>query len=187
MITTIFRNRNNFDVAHIDVFSGSAFIWAEVTAWILRLLSKPYILTLHGGNLPNFAAKYSRRVRTLLISANAVTTPSDYLLVQMQMYRDDIRLIPNPINLQNYTFRLRNKPQTRLLYLRALHKIYNPSLAIHTLEELIYEYPNIHLTIVGPDKGDGTAAKVDSLIVDTGYRIKSDWLDLFPNKRFQNG
>lgn len=147
---------SNYDVALIDVFSGSAFRWAESSAWILRRLGKPIVLTLHGGNLPDFSSGNSRRVRELLSSATVVTAPSGYLIHSMRRYRADIRLIPNPIELSEYKFRHRDPSSPSMLYLRALHKIYNPQLAVEVLQRLKSDYPRITLRIVGPDKKDGT-------------------------------
>jgi hypothetical protein len=37
------------------VYSGRAFVWAELVCLALRMVRRPYILTFHGGNLPAFA------------------------------------------------------------------------------------------------------------------------------------
>src|ERR1051325_6344488 len=66
MVLTVWRRRHEYAVAHIGVFSGPAFYWAELVCWLLRRLGKPYVLTLHGGNLPVFARRWPRRVRCLL-------------------------------------------------------------------------------------------------------------------------
>lgn len=57
MLFDAWRLRRRYRVAHVDVFSGPAFIWAEVTTWVLARLGKPSVLTLRGGNLPDFATR----------------------------------------------------------------------------------------------------------------------------------
>lgn len=156
MLNTIWRRRLEYNVAHVEVYSGPAFVWAEATCTLLARLGKPFILTLHGGNLPNFARRWPGRVRRLLKAARAVTTPSRYLFEQMQPYRDDLRLLPNPLPLERYQFRARNPLQPRLLWLRAFHAIYNPALAPQVVAQLTTEFPALHLTMLGPDKGDGS-------------------------------
>jgi glycosyltransferase involved in cell wall biosynthesis len=42
------------------------------------------------------------------------------------------------------------------VWLRAFHDIYNPALALQVLSLLLREHPDATLTMVGPDKGDGT-------------------------------
>jgi glycosyltransferase involved in cell wall biosynthesis len=129
MLFTIWRMRRDYEIALVDVFSGPAFFWAETVCWALRRLGKPYVLTLHGGHLPEFAARWPRRVRRLLNYASVVTTPSPYLRERMQHYRPDLRLLPNAIDLARYPFRLRANPQPKLVWLRAFCHIYNPTLA----------------------------------------------------------
>ena len=86
MVSTVWSRRRDFDVAHVDVFSGTAFLWAEAACAAIRAASKPYVLTLHGGSLPRFAAQSPVRVRRLLRGAAAVTTPSRYLQDRMAPY-----------------------------------------------------------------------------------------------------
>ena len=149
MINTVWSRRSEYTLANVDVYSGLSFIWAEIVCLILSLIGKPYVLTLHGGNLPEFA-------RHLLSSAAAVTTPSRYLLDQMQLFRNDIQLIPNSVELSRYDFRVRSLPAPRLVWLRAFHEIYNPCLAIRTVFLLQDDFPEIQLRMLGPDKGDGS-------------------------------
>jgi glycosyltransferase involved in cell wall biosynthesis len=153
--------RRRYGVAHVDVFSGDAFLWAQAVCWALRRTAKPYVLTLRGGNLPEFARRRTRRVERLLRSAAAVTTPSRYLFEAMRPYRNDLELIPNPIYLRTYTYRVRRHVRPRLVWLRAFHDIYNPTLAPQMLAQLAAELPEIELTMVGPDKGDGSRQRTE--------------------------
>lgn len=163
MIMTAFRNKDKYSVAHISVFSGLAFIWAETIAWVLTRLGKPYVLTLHGGALPEFSKKSPNRVFRLLQSARGVTAPSGYLMERMKKYRADIQLLPNPLELSRYSFHLRPAARPRLIWLRAFHTVYNPELAVRVLANLVPEYPDIHLTMVGPDKKDGSLERTKAL------------------------
>jgi glycosyltransferase involved in cell wall biosynthesis len=156
MVGTVLRNRERYSVAQVDVYSGPAFFWAEAVCCALKLVGKPYLLTLHGGNLPNFARRWPGRVRRLLNSAVIVTAPSGYLLKQMEPYRSGLRLLPNSMDLNTYTFRLRPKAEPRLLWLRAFHSIYNPGLAPRAIARLRESFPELRLTMIGPDRQDGS-------------------------------
>ena len=79
MVGTTWRRRNDYQSALVDVFSGASFLWAEASCYSLKLLGKPYVLALSGGNLPTFARRWPRRMRFLLHRAARVTTPSWYL------------------------------------------------------------------------------------------------------------
>src|SRR5690242_12077554 len=76
VLYTAYVSRAAYDVAIVDVFSGLAFSLMEAACFELRRLGKPYVLTLHGGALPEFAERWPRRVRALLGSAALVTAPS---------------------------------------------------------------------------------------------------------------
>lgn len=156
MVRTIWREREHYRVAQVDVYSYTAFLWAEAACWALRQAGKPYALTLHGGGLPEYAERNPRRVGRLLTSARAVTAPSKFLRDQMAPYRSDIELIPNALDLSRYPFHRRLAAEPRVVWLRAFHAIYNPGLAIRAVARLVDRFPAIQLLMVGPDKGDGS-------------------------------
>jgi glycosyltransferase involved in cell wall biosynthesis len=164
MLMTIYRKRGDFDLAVVDVFSGKAFFLAEAAVCLLRSLRKPFILVLHGGNLPEFSARWPGRVRRLFSSAKAVITPSNYLKEKMREFASRIECLPNPINIADYDFRLRHSPGTALIWLRAFHEIYNPVLAVKVLLELLPSQPQAHLTMAGLDKRDGSLARTQAFI-----------------------
>lgn len=156
MVGTVLQRRMSYEAAQVDVFSGPAFLWAEMSCLALRAVRKPYVLTLHGGNLPTFYKKHPRRVCRLLQSAAVVTCPSRYLLDQMASCCGRLRLVPNPIDVGAYPYRPRTQPRPILIWLRAFHAIYNPTLAPRAMALLQGEFPGLSLKMVGPDKGDGS-------------------------------
>jgi glycosyltransferase involved in cell wall biosynthesis len=156
MIATVLRERAHYKVAQVDVYSGNAFMYAEAVAAVLRLLGKPYVLTLRGGNLPAFGRRWPRRVERLLRGAAAVTAPSRYLCEEMGSYREDIRLLPNPVEVSAYACHLRNQPRPRMLWVRAFHRIYNPQMAAEVLACVAVTSPDARLTMIGHDKKDGS-------------------------------
>ena len=168
MLSTAWQERRSYDVAQVDVFSGRAFLQAEAVCATLRLANKPYVLTLHGGNLPAFALQWPRRVHNLLQSAAAVTVPSRYLLEQMRPYHDGLRLLPNPLAVDAYAFKLRCVARPRLIWLRAFHELYNPLLALQVVASLVTDFPDIQLTMIGPDKGDGSLPNAQRIAAELG-------------------
>ena len=175
MMGTTLLNRRHYDVALLDVYSGSAFLWAEAVAAELRLLRCPTVLTLHGGSLPAFSIRHRRRVERLLQGAAAVTAPSPYLQEQMRVYRPGIRLIPNGLWLERYPSRDRAQIRPKLVWLRALHSIYNPVLAVETVHRLVKRFPDVELRMIGPDKKDGsyeaTLARIRELGLEREVRL----------------
>lgn len=156
MLWTIWQKRHLYQAAHIDVFSGKAFIYAYLSTQLLRILKKTIVITLHGGGLVEFATKHPNSFRLVLTHADAVVTPSAYLQEAFTEIRSDIRLIPNPIDLSESLYRERTSATPRLVWVRAFQAVYNPCMAVKVLNLLIDDYPNIHLLMIGPDKGDGS-------------------------------
>jgi glycosyltransferase involved in cell wall biosynthesis len=168
MLITIFRHKKDYETAVVDVYSGKAFILAEICCFMLRLLNKTYILNLHGGNLPSFAARWPHRMRRLLNSARSVVVPSAYLLDTMVRYSSNIRVLPNPIDINKYAYRLRKKPLPQLAWLRSFHAIYNPAMAPRFMAALLEKHPDAHLRMIGPDNKDGSYQDTKDLMVELG-------------------
>jgi glycosyltransferase involved in cell wall biosynthesis len=175
MLATTWRRRKEYGMAYVEVYSGPAFLWAELVCLTLKLVHKPYVLALHGGNLPAFANRWPGRVRRLLHGAQKVTAPSSYLRDALRRFRSDISLIPNPVEIDQYSFRLRSRPDPHLIWLRAFHALYNPLMAPLIVEKIRQSFPEIKLTMVGPDKGDhslqATRDLVETLGLETNIEI----------------
>jgi glycosyltransferase involved in cell wall biosynthesis len=160
MLVTTVRARNQYAVAQVDVFSGPAFVWADATTKVLKALKKPLVLVLRGGNLPEFASRWPGRVRSVLERADAVVTPSPYLRDALKEYRADLEVIGNPIDAAGRAFRHRDRPLPRLVWVRAFHEVYNPLLIPKVLHILAAELPDVEITMVGRDKGDGSLQRM---------------------------
>lgn len=156
MIATALAPRARYDVAVVDLYSGRAFLIGEALSFVLKMLGRPFVLVLRGGALPEFSARRERRVRACLARAAAVAAPSRYLLEEMRPFHDALQLLPNPVNLAAYEARVRQTVEPRLMWLRSFHEIYNPTLAPQVVALLAKDFPDVQLTMVGRDKGDGS-------------------------------
>lgn len=156
MLSTSISERGRYDIAHVDLFSGKAFIWAEIVCAALRWIGRPYVLTLRGGGLPEFAARHPVRVKRLLRSAKTLTAPSQFLVDAMEQYSAQIKLIPNALVVNRYHYRIRERLQPRFVWVRAFHELYRPVQAVEALAVVAREHPDAILTMVGPDKRDGS-------------------------------
>lgn len=168
MVAMAIAQRREYEVAHVEVYSGLAFIWAEAVCATLRALGKPTVLTLHGGNLPAFARAHPSRVRRLLNMAQVVTAPSSYLQENLAPYGRAVQLLPNALEVGRYAFRLRDCPEPRLVWLRAFHRLYNPTLAVRVLAAVRKYFLEANLTMVGPNKGDGSYEETCRLAEELG-------------------
>lgn len=138
----------------LDLCSGPrAFPAAYLMSKFCRLTHKPYIVVLHGGNLPGLLAKSRSRLLDMLRGAERVVSPSKYLA---DVFADHLNteVIPNALSIDDYSFRARTSPQPNFFYLRAFHRNYGPLIAIKAFAIVQQQYPNAHLTMVGPEIDD---------------------------------
>lgn len=149
----IITERKKTKLAFIDTYSTQAFYFACFAAWLCSVLGLNYVLILHGGNLPSRFQKSANLVNWIFKNAFQIVAPSAYLQqMSVEAYLPKPIVIPNPIAIENYTFKQRKQLKPSLLWVRSLQSIYNPTMAILVVEKLKEKYPTINLTMVGPDK-----------------------------------
>lgn len=71
-----------------------------------------------------------------------------------------VEYLPNGIDLSLYPFRKREKIEPNIVWLRAIHEIYNSLMAIQAFNLVLEAYPEAKLWMIGPDKADGTMPKL---------------------------
>lgn len=86
----------------------------------------------------------------------------------MSPYCDAIRMVPNPIEIGLYSHRTRSAPLSKVVWLRAFHSIYNPTLAVECISILRRKGLQLTLDMYGPDKGDGSRQLVEAAIIKHG-------------------
>jgi glycosyltransferase involved in cell wall biosynthesis len=177
----------SYDLAVIDLYSGRAFIIGEVLSMALKALRRPFVFVLRGGALPEYSARHPRRVKACLERAALVVAPSPYLLGEMpsfaQTHFAQMQLIPNALDLTSYELRIRKSAKPRLIWLRSFHEIYNPALAPKAVALLVKEFPDIHLTMIGRDKGDGSLGHTRAIASSLGVADRIDFVDGVPKSQ----
>lgn len=150
---TALKNRKKINVVLAEVYGGRSFVVEDSLSLLCKWLKLPLVMTLHGGDMPRFMARYPRWAHRVLSRADALTAPSYYLIEAVAKYGFQAHLIPNIINLANYPYRLRQSVTPRLFWMRSFHDIYHPEMAINVLVELRKKYPEASLVMAGSEKG----------------------------------
>jgi len=185
MLLSTFIYRNKVDLVLIDTYSTQNFYYAVAVAKLCRFFKLPYIPILHGGDLPSRLDKSPGLSKKLFEGAKTNVTPSRYLFEAFKAKGyHKLALIPNTIEIGNYPFLRRKKPQAKLLWVRSFSSIYNPLLAIEVMKLLKEQGVNSSLCMVGPEK-DGSLAKCKMeaekhglAVTFTGKLTQSEWTSL---------
>lgn len=185
MLFTIIKYRKKTNLVLIDTYSTSAFWYAFLVSLACRFFAIPYVPILHGGNLPARYTSTPGVIRTLLKNAAVVVSPSLFLFDYFTEKGFSLTYIPNFIEINEYPFVIRNPTRPKLLWVRAFHKIYNPTLAIEMLHRLSNKVESPSLCMIGAFK-DHTIEDVKELInryglesnVEiTGIMKRQDWIN----------
>jgi len=150
---TLIRRRRDIDIVLLEIYSGPAFVVADVASAIARRLKYKIILTLHGGNLPSFIKRFPKWTRRVLARADALVAPTGYLAEAVAACGLAASIISNVINLDDYPYRHRDRIRPRLFWMRSFHALYNPALALKVVAGLREQYPDTVLVMAGQDKG----------------------------------
>lgn len=145
------------DLVFIDVFSGYSFYIAILCNLLAKARGTTTIGILRGGKLPEFCLHNQFLTRYLFDNFNHIISPSNFLCDFYSQWNYQIQYLPNPINLKQFPYTVRDQiqvdKQLRLLWVRAFSPIYNPMIPIKVLSILKNSYPDVHLTMIGPDLG----------------------------------
>jgi glycosyltransferase involved in cell wall biosynthesis len=95
-----------------------------------------------------------------------VVAPSQYLADAVKASGLSASIIPNVIDLDNYSYRHRERVQPRLFWMRSFHPLYNPAMALKVTAGVRTDYPDATLVMAGQDKG--LQSKMQSLARELG-------------------
>lgn len=149
LVSSFFKR---YSVMHIDVFSGNSFLFARLASFIGKVRGKKIVLTLHGGALHEYY-RNREEVFKRLFKNTIVRTPSNFLRNFFDSQNLSVSYCPNPVKLTDFDYQRSNVKPFGLLWVRAFAKIYNPNMAVLVLQQIVNDFPEATLTMVGPDKG----------------------------------
>ncbi len=151
----ILTKSRQYKIAIVPLY-GTLFSywWIYTSCLLLRLLRKRIIVIVHGGSIPAQLQTNAAKYLKVLHKAEVVICPSLYMGTELQKHGVESLLIENVINLNDYIFHGKQRFSPRLLWMRTLHPIYNPLMAVRVAAILAKEYPALTLVMAGRDEGE---------------------------------
>lgn len=183
MIFGFYRHKSRCELVLIDCYSSTAFWYVVFVSTLARWHKVPYVPILHGGDLPSRLKSWPRVCKFVFSYSKTNVSPSLYLKEHFSKAGFQVTYIPNFIELEQYPFLKRVSLKPKLLWVRAFHRVYNPTLAIDILKLLSVKFSNTILCMIGTDK-DGSMEEVKSKayaegvshqLEITGYLSKDEW------------
>ena len=164
MAISVVNNRKRCQLIIVDVFSTYALTFSCLVIFLAKLFNIPYIPVLRGGYLSERYRKYPRIFIFLFSNASTIICPSKYLKRCFDDKNYTIKVIPNYIDLKMYSFKIRKQIKPQILWVRSIHNIYNPLMAVHVLDGIKKKYPDARLCMVGPVKDNRVMEQLKILI-----------------------
>lgn len=159
IVQALVRHRNRIELALLQVYSGPSFAVEDIASRICRRFGIPVVMVLHGGAMPAFMARHPRWATRVLSRAEMLVAPSAFLARAVKERGLQVQVIPNLLELHKYPFRVRQRLEPRLLWMRTFHPIYNPAMAIRAFERIRRVHPEARLVMAGQEKGLGPAVR----------------------------
>src|SRR4029453_15053984 len=121
---------------------------------VARLFGKPVVLNYHSGEAPDHLRRsaVARFVLRRLVEANVV--PSAFLRDVFRSFEIDAEVVPNVVDLRQFSYRVRDPLRPRLLCTRNLEPLYNLSCVLRAFAKIQAHYPAATLTLVGSGSQD---------------------------------
>jgi glycosyltransferase involved in cell wall biosynthesis len=144
------RELRRADVVHAFAASYASFLLAPLPAVLIaRLLGKPAVLNYHSGEASDHLRRsiVARFVLRRLVDVNVVQ--SAFLRDVFRSFDIDAQVVPNIVDLRQFTYRPRSPLRPRLLCTRNFEPLYNLSCVLRAFAKIQALYPAATLTLVG--------------------------------------
>ena len=186
MLSLVFLYRKICKLIIVDVFGTKAFYFSCLIIFYSKFKNIPVLPVFRGGSLPERYNKNTKLFKYIFNKTILVICPSPFLSVFFSSRKIKTQIIHNYIDIKKYPFKYRERIKPKLLWVRSIHSIYNPVMAIYVLKKILEYYPQARLSMVGPIK-DNTIELIDKLIFKwnlqekvtlTGKLEKKEWIEL---------
>jgi L-malate glycosyltransferase len=164
----LLRELRRADVVHVFSASYSSFLLAPTPAIVIaKLLRRPVVLNYHSGEAPDHLSRsaFARRVMRSWVDLNVV--PSPFLRDVLASFGIPARVVFNTIDLEEFSYRVRDPLRPRLLSTRNFEPLYNVACTLRAFARVQARYPDATLTVVGSGSQD---AALRELAVSLGLR-----------------
>jgi len=137
------------DVVHVFSASYTSFLLAPLPAMLVaRALGKPVVLNYRSGEAPHHL-RGSAVARRALAAVELNVVPSRFLVDVFGSFGISAEVIPNIVDLDRFSFRVRDPLRPRLVSTRNFDALYNVACTLRAFKLVQDRWPDATLTLVG--------------------------------------
>jgi glycosyltransferase involved in cell wall biosynthesis len=145
----LWRSLEDVDIAHIFSASYSSFLLAPLPAWfVAHLRGKQTLINYRSGECRDHL-KYSSIARRVLKGVDRLVVPSGHLVDVMREFGLEAQIVPNIIDLSQFSFRLRKPLRPHLICTRGFHPYYGIDVVVRAFAEVQKTWREAQLDLVG--------------------------------------
>ncbi len=145
----LWRGLKDADIAHIFSASYWSFVVAPVPAWLMaRLRKKKVLIHYHSGEARDHLKRF-RQARRVLRKIDKLVVPSGYLVEVFREFGLAAEVVPNLVDLSQFSFRARTPLHPHLVCTRGFHPYYRVDLVVQAFAEVQKVFPQARLDLVG--------------------------------------
>jgi L-malate glycosyltransferase len=146
---SLWRNLKGADVAHIFSASYWSFLLAPAPAWLLaRLRGTKSLINYRSGEARDHLKRF-RSARPVLKRADRLVVPSEYLVNVFREFGLQAQVVPNIVDLEQFTFRVRKPLRPHMICTRGFHPYYCIDIVVRAFAEVQRAFPEAQLDLVG--------------------------------------
>jgi len=148
-LALLWRELGDADIAHIFSASYWSFYLAPMPAWLVaQFHGLKTIIHYHSGEARDHLRRF-REVRRVLKGADRLVVPSRFLAGVFREFDLQAQIVPNIVDLAQFTFRERKPLRPRLICTRGFHRYYCLDVVVRAFAEIQRAFPDASLNLVG--------------------------------------
>jgi len=178
-VWSLWQGLNNADVAHIFSASYWSFLLAPAPAWLVaRLRGVPTLIHYHSGEARDHLRRF-RSALPILKRADLLVVPSGYLVDVFGEFGLSALVVPNIVDLSQFSFRTRDPIRPYLVCTRGFHPYYAVDVVVRAFAKVKGVYPEARLDLVGSGPGE---SEIRSLVDHLNLR-NVNFVGVAPHRR----
>jgi L-malate glycosyltransferase len=148
-VLALWRGLKDADVVHIFAASYWSFLIAPAPALLVaRLRRKRTLIHYHSGEARNHMRQF-RSTRPILQRADRLVVPSRYLVDVFREFGVQAQVVPNIVDVSQFSFRERHPLRPHLICTRGFHPYYSVDVVVRAFARVQQAFPEARLDLVG--------------------------------------